>query len=406
MKLDFRLPRRVRLVYFGRIGLGILRNYITEPSFAIYENPRARLNVWVAFRMLLTGELSELSYYRAFLRWTRPRVVVTMEDNNITFFATKVLIPTCKTLVIQNGLRKSLSHTAVYSFQIELQEAATRGYRADVIATLGGMGNQFFEESFGRCCPRLVKVGNIMNNALQLANVTPVTDAPRVVFISKFPNRGTVGIDDDWYSRTMIYSGKVGFTADQYFKVDLLVARACAVIAAEQSLQFVVLGKRPTWQKGEFDFFRRHLEGLVWQYLPSDNQASSYEAIRPNDIIVNVDSTIGYELFARGLKVGFIAARMKVAGHDDIHEFEFGHPLVPAATGPFWSDEASESEVRRVVSFLTSVSERDWNSETRDLRQLLFTFDERNALLCQELDSIGIPNTGPRLWERRLIPAN
>ena len=50
MRLDFSFPRRVRLVYFGRIGLGILRNYVTEADVAIYENPRERLNVWVALR--------------------------------------------------------------------------------------------------------------------------------------------------------------------------------------------------------------------------------------------------------------------------------------------------------------------------------------------------------------------
>ncbi|MEN9286682.1 MAG: hypothetical protein RIS39_674, partial [Actinomycetota bacterium] len=81
----------MRLVYFGRIGLGILRNYVTETDVAIYENPREHLNVWVALRMLLSRDLSEFSYYRAFLRWRKPKFVITMEDNNTLFYATKLL---------------------------------------------------------------------------------------------------------------------------------------------------------------------------------------------------------------------------------------------------------------------------------------------------------------------------
>lgn len=406
MKLDFRLPRRVRLVYFGRIGLGILHNYITEPSFAIYENPRERLNVWVAFRMLLCGERSELSYYRSFLRWTKPRVVITMEDNNVTFFATKMIMPSCKTLAIQNGLRKSLSHAADSSFMDDLRKVTAQGYGADVIATLGGLGNDFFVESFARSLPRLVEVGNVMNNALELQHTALSNEPRRIIFVSKFPNRGTAGIDESWHSKTMIFSGSVGFTADKYFKVDSIVARVCAEVAASSSMSFLVIGKRPAWQTGEYEYFKRHLDGLPWSFLPSHTQASSYEAVRPSDIIVNVDSTIGYELFARGLRVGFITARMSVAGHPEIREFEFGHPLITEPTGPYWTNEATESEIRRVVDFLASVSDDAWEQETRTSRELLFHYDPLNVRLCRVLTELGVANTGARLWSRELIPAN
>jgi len=406
MKLDFSIPRRVRLVYFGRIGLGILRNYITETNTTIYENPRIRLNVWVALRMLLSGERSEFSYYRAFLRWTKPHVVITMEDNNVTFFATKVIMPTCKTMAIQNGLRKSLSHSADSSFLADLQNVALRGYGADVIATLGGLGDQFFEESFGRNQPQLVRVGNIMNNALELERVDSPAESRRIIFISKFPNRGTVGIDNDWYSKTLIYSGSVGFTADQYFKVDAIVARICAEIAVQNSMTFQVLGKRPAWQTGEFEYYEKHLDGLPWTFLPSHSQSSSYEVIRPTDIIINVDSTIGYELFARGLRVGFITARMSVADHPEIREFEFGHPLVTTSHGDYWTNHATDEEVRRVVDFVTSVSDEKWASATQTNRELLFHYDPRNTQLCRLFTDLGVANTGPRLWSKQLIPKN
>jgi len=405
VRLDFSIPRRVRLVYFGRIGLGILRNYVTETDVAIYENPREQLNVWVALRMLLSRDLSEFSYYRAFLRWRKPKFVITMEDNNLTFFATNVLLPSCTSIAIQNGLRKSLSHSASTNFMKELRQVDSLGYDADVIATLGGLGTDFFRSAMPNSRAKVIEVGNLMNNALRLDDNIPAGQ-PRLVFVSKFPNRGSKGIDDAWNSSVFIYSGEVAFTAEQYFRVDSVVARECATIAQELSMEFCVLGKRPKWQVGEYDYYAHHLDGLPWTYLPSSNQASSYEQLRPNDVIVNVDSTIGYELLARGLRIAFITARMAVAGHDEITEYRFGNPLVQEPSGPYWTSVATTKEIRRVVDYVATATAEQWHADSSAARELLLQYDQDNSLLCREFDLLGVKNSGPRPWTRSLIPEN
>ncbi|MEY4400689.1 MAG: hypothetical protein RL072_554 [Actinomycetota bacterium] len=404
MRLDFTFPRHVRLVYFGRIGLGILRNYVTETDVAIYENPRERLNVWVALRMLLSRDLSEFSYYRAFLRWRRPKFVITMEDNNVTFYATKVIMPECKTLAIQNGLRKSLSHSNQTNFMKELQKVDVLGYDADVIATLGGLGTDFVKSSMPNSKAKIVELGNLMNNALHL--MPRVSARPRIVFVSKFPNRGANGIDASWASDIFIYSGAVGFTAEQYFRVDAVVARECALLAKELSIDFVVLGKRPAWQVGEYDYYSKHLDGLHWTYLPSNNQASSYLQLRDTDFIVNVDSTIGYELLARGLRIAFITARMSIAGHDEMTEYRFGHPIIQHPFGPYWTSTATPSEIRRVIQYVLNVTDQEWSELSKRARDLLLQFDPDNSKLCSELDALGLQHRGPGSWAPDLIPEN
>ena len=406
MQLDFSFPRHVRLVYFGRIGLGILRNYVTETDVAIYENPRERLNVWVALRMLLSRDLSEYSYYRAFLRWRKPKFVITMEDNNVTFYATKVIMPECKTLAIQNGVRNAHSHSADSNFKIELQHLNQQGYDADVIGTLGGLGSTFYRGALPNSRVKLVEMGHVMNNALSISGEGDSSSVRRLLFISKFPNRGESGIDDEWDSKVIFYMHQAALTAKQYYDVEGIVARNCAAIANDHSMQFVVLGKRPAWQIGEYNYFAEHLQGLSWQYLPSSNQASSYEAIRPNDVIVNVDSTLGYELFSRGLRVAFVAARMHAAGHPEIVEQRFGYPLLKESTGPFWTSEATDAEILRVVNTAISVNDEQWLKMTDSARQMLFQYDRANDRLCRELDALGIQNSGPRLWTRELIPLN
>ncbi|MGA1419745.1 MAG: LA_1612 family putative O-antigen biosynthesis protein, partial [Ilumatobacteraceae bacterium] len=380
--------------------------YVTETDVAIYENPRERLNVWVALRMLLSRDLSEFSYYRAFLRWRKPKFVITMEDNNVTFYATKVISPECKTLAIQNGVRNAHSHSADSNFKTELQQLHQMGYDADVIGTLGGLGSTFYRGALPNSRGKLIELGHVMNNALSVSGDGDAASPRRLVFISKFPNRGEDGVDPEWDSKVIFYMHQAALTAKRYYNVEGIVARTCAAIASEHSMQFVVLGKRPAWQVGEYNYFAEHLQGLSWQYLPSSNQASSYEAIRPSDVIVNVDSTLGYELFSRGLRVAFVAARMHAAGHPEIVEQRFGYPLLDEPTGPFWTSEATDAEIRRVVGTAISVSEEQWIKMTDSARQMLFQYDRANARLCSELDRLGIRNSGPRLWTRELIPLN
>ena len=379
---------------------------MTETETAIYENPRERLNVWVALRMLLSRNLSEFSYYRAFLRWRKPKFVITMEDNNVTFYATKLILPECKTLAIQNGVRNAHSHSADSNFKLDLQRLNQEGYDADVIGTLGGLGSTFYRGALPSSRVKLVEMGHVMNNALSVSDEVGTQSGRRLVFISKFPNRGESGIDNDWNSKVIFYMHQAALTAKQYYNVEGIVAQVCAAVAGEQSMKFVVLGKRPAWQVGEFNYFAEHLQGLSWQYLPSSNQASSYEAIRPSDVIVNVDSTLGYELFSRGLRVAFVAARMHAAGHPEIVEQRFGYPLLEESSGPFWTSEASDSEIRRVIKTAISVDEEQWLKMTDSARQMLFQYDRGNARLCAELDAFGIKNSGPRLWTRELIPLN
>ena len=407
MKLDFRLPRRVRLVYFGRIGLGILRNYITEQDVAIYENPRQRLNVWVALRMLLSGDRTEFSYYRAFLRWTKPRAVITMEDNNITFYATKALRPECKSIAIQNGIRHSMSHSTDSSFATELTRVSKLGFGADIIGSLGGLGTQFYSQALPKHSEtRIIEVGNLINNATPISQSDAHDTMKRLVFISKYPNRGSGETDPTWDSEILQYIGEVGFTAEKYHAVEGVVARSCAEFAATEGLRFVVLGKRPAWQTGERRFFAKYLRDLEWEYLPSTTQSSSYESVRASDVIVNIDSTLGYEFFARGLRVAFVAARMSHSGHPEIVETNFGYPSVTEPCGAYWTNVASKSEIFRVLQYVTGLEVADWLSRTSTVRDSLLVYDEMNRIFCELLNELRIENTGPRFWTRELIPQN
>lgn len=406
MRVTFTIPRRTKLVYFGRTGHGILRNYITEKDFVVYENPREKLNFWVALRMLISGKRSEFAYYRAFLLFHRPDVVISLEDNNVTFYATKAVLRSCRSIAIQNGYRIKFSHSRGSAFHTDLQRLSQLGYDADVIITQGAQGTAFFRSLLPKSKVTFLEVGSITNNA----TVTKVMDAyaqpKRIVFISKFPDLGQSIQSFDWNSEVRAFFNDISLTYSEYFKVDSIVSRACALVAREHALPFVVLGKRPQRVRSEYEFFAEQLTGLEWTYLPGDSHSSSYESVRTGDIVINTDSTLGYELLARGHRTAFISARLSTAGHPAVKDYEFGYPVITQARGPFWTNDSSDSEIRRVLDFVMWADEAAWSRETELARKSIFRFDPGNSIFCQLLDKVGIANTGPRYWARELIPRN
>ena len=406
MKFSCKRPRRVRLVYFGRTGIDLLRNYISEESIAVYLSPLVELNLWVALRMILSGRVSQVGYYHAFLRLTMPSHVITMEDNNLVFYSTRVALPECRTIAIQNGLRGSHSHTPLSNFFKDLKASTSRGYGVTVCATLGPAGSQYYIGALGDSVAQIVEIGSVRNNAIVLRSPQAPREQHRLVFISTFPNLGAHGTDPNWESHAVHYFDSVGLTNSEYYRIEGVLARMVAEIALDLGLDFCVLGKRPSWQSGERRFFQNCIGTLDWQYLPNENQASSYQTVTDSDLIITTDSTLGYELFARGLRTGFVSARMRLAGYQDVTEGTFAGLTHSEIQGPFWTDSCTRSEVNRLIHYLLTASDDEWQALTESLRSRVVRFDFQNGAFCGILSEVGISNHGPSLWQQGLIPAN
>jgi len=268
MRLSFQIPKRVRLVYFEETGYQLLRNYIRENSSVLYLDPRKSLNVWVALRMILSRRLSGSDYYATFLKLVRPDFIVSLQDNNLRLHASAVYSSQSLVVAIQNGRRGSFSHDGSTNFWRELKELSSRGGGADVIMVFDTSSANLYRHALVKKNPRVVIVGNLANNALDISSNTEQAKEQRLVYISSFPNLGHRGDRSQWKSTTFGYIDGIPLSFDEFFRIEGHVAKRCAMLAKKWSIPFVIIGKRPSWQSGEFQFFSEHLSGLDWTYVP------------------------------------------------------------------------------------------------------------------------------------------
>lgn len=391
---SLRRPRRRRLVYFGATGVDQLRNYIAEDDAVVYVGPRREPSIWVLLYAVFRGWWSIRGYYGAFLRLVRPDVVVTSEDNAVEFYFTKRYRPETRTICLQNGRRDSFSHDPDETMWDILRAELPRGAGPDVVLTHGAPWSAWYREALGEGPGRIVAAGNLKNNAFPLGERRGVR---RLLFVSSFPNLGADGDLEASGSAPLGHWRGHPVTLRDFYAAEGVVAALAAGYARTRGIPFAVVGKRPDWQKGERRYFEAALRDHDWSYIPAAHDGSSYAAVTPDDVLVNIDSTFGYEMMSRDVRVAFVAARMPLAGLHSVRDCEFAHPYVDVPTGPFWTNVATRDEVSRVIDAVTARSNRELCADAGIDMGEIFVYDRGNTTLCEVLDEFGVKNRGPRV---------
>jgi surface carbohydrate biosynthesis protein len=130
------------------------------------------------------------------------------------------------------------------------------------------------------------------------------------------------------------------------------------------------------------------------QFFPRTSESSTYEFCKSASLIVTVDSAIGHEFLGRGKKVVFLSGRINAVNEDlsrEIHDTDFGYPLELGVSGPFWTNNANESEFEHIIESVQTMTDVQWASTISPYNDLLMAYQPGNSAFIQLLQSEGIP---------------
>lgn len=389
------IPRGCDLVYFGEFGIEVFELYITTNRPFQFACSRKYLNIWVLLLSLRYGCPSWSTYYKAFLRIVKPKWVITFEDNSELFHQTKQLSPNVQCIAVQNGRRDYFSNSPTDSFFSNLSLISQGGAGIDVVATFGSAPSILYRKAVSASTD-VLSVGSIKNNAFSREESDNSTDKPRLLYVSSFTDQLLHSERSEWLTKRFGYWHSSPLSFEEMFRVERIAVQYCAEFARQRKIDLVVLGKRARTCTGEYSFFKDALQSYShWEYKPSDDLFSSYREVRTSDKILNVDSTFGYEMFARGVRVAFFSGRMHLAGKTTIKDCDFGFPAIDERRGAFWTSEGSQVEFNRITDFIFNSDDTTWSKASKPYDHI-FEFDPGNSRLCALLNQFGIPNRGPR----------
>ena len=101
--------------------------------------------------------------------------------------------------------------------------------------------------------------------------------------------------------------------------------------------------------------------------------------------MVFIDSTLGYESICRGKKTAALSCRgaslLSVSAN-------FGWPTELPNNGPFWTNDQDETQFQRVMDYLNTVSDQEWEQTCQKYTNKLMDFDPGNTRFVALLDQL------------------
>lgn len=384
-RLTWRRPPRGGVLVFDRYASDPITELLAPGSFEVFDNQFEVINVPVLLRTLLHGGRRWYDYCRQFVALAQPRLLVSAIDSNAHVYTFEAVSPSTKVVVIQNGIRGNVAPTPAGDVWSTLQrQFPDVTPSVDLMLTLGEAHSSLYARHVRGST---AAIGSIRNNAFIPAISVGDRGRRRVAFISQYSGLDHCDIFPDGRSPALLtFVDSDGVTAETFHAVDGRVAGSVARWCAAHGHDFTIIGRRTSAFPHERKFFDAWCGGTNHTFVPKGGETLSYEIAHDADLVVCIDSTLGYEMFARGKRVAFVSARGKhigptVGADADLRVFRFGYPDVVDPTGPMWTSLDDDDEIRRVVEWALDCDDETWRRATAAIAPRVMTFDPGNARL-------------------------
>lgn len=363
-------PRHSDVLILDAAGQEFLLEYLEPWNPETLHVRGEQINVRILLASLAKRGSRADAYIDCFIESVAPRLVVTWVDNNINFYFLQARNKNIRTLFVQNGPRGS----EVFE---ELDRMTTKNQpRVDQMLVVAGRYVPLYTERFEGT---VVPMGSLRNN------MVPKRHAKRagtIAFISQY--RDTEGF---------VWGGKFRTRQEFFEQADKFVLAFLLEYAKTHGKELFIVPCAGHYKDGtpakERAYYNR-LMGQAFRFSEWYWHGSSYNAVDTAEVVVGIDSTMGYESAARGNKTALFAMRSQIL---QMKDRVFAWPLPYADDGPFWTNRADTAAFSRILDHLFALSDAQWKAELEEHHfSDVLAYDPGNTILQSVLrHELGAP---------------
>lgn len=361
----FSPPKKCDVVIFDQQGSEAIIQYLAGYKSEILAIRGESLNIFCLLRSIFSvnfwnGKILH-AYSISYLKYAKPKLCITFIDNNLIFYNINNQIEGITTLMIQNGWRDDWlqCYKDKKFFSVDYMLVFNKW-----------VGNYYADHIKGS----VTCIGSLKNNAIKRCDKS-LKDS--VVYISTFvavkPGQHTLEVNG------------VEVLYEDFIKSEIIVLQQLNGWCKANNKVFKVAGCILGGSLEEKAFYEKLLGDMDWTYEVRSDIYSTYELVDSAEIVVSIDSTMGYESFARGVKTCFLSHRGVSINRPDI---SFGWPAKLSSNGLFWTDSSTLEEFLRVMNYLNAVSPEEWAKVYRQYSADLMEFDPGNTILIRLLKKL------------------
>jgi surface carbohydrate biosynthesis protein len=367
LRWRFKKPKRRDVLLYFKTGAEVISPYFKPNEFQVLDLHESEVNIAIAIRCLLTGNLSAENYARQFIKVAKPKLILTFIDNFPPYYLLKNEFPNIEVWLIQNGIRSYRGDL----FGLLDATSSNCTNQIDKMFVFGAaIGKKYLEYISGE----IVVHGSLKNN---LVSISP-------------PKKNTVA-----YISTYRPGQKRSFVVpesqpEQPITYEQIVTRRETVIlwlaeyCKENQLQLTIVGKDENPQREE-NYYRSLLKNYKFEFVARRQASSSYEAIDRSEFVVFTSSTLGYESLARGKRTAALMLDAEIIGAEAL---KFGWPAKLQDDGPFWTHQLNEVRLYEILDFLREVDDAEWDKIRTQAIKDVIVFDPGNSKFRESVGQI------------------
>jgi len=365
----WRIPKKSEILIYDACGAENFSPYLSEYDVEIIHVRNELVNLPCLLFSILTWDFwrgRRQAYTDTYIRLVAPKIILTFIDNSIAFYTISERFPNIMTMFFQNGTRSELGD--VFDHLIKSDH-----YHVDYMLVHGNAIGTYYQKFISG---QIYVAGSLINNQIKKNN--GISDGS-VLFISQY----RVHQKDN--EPIWISSGGVKILWNQFYAIDILVLNYLNKYCIRNNKLLRICGMESIEDRNEKDFYSNILTEAYWEYMPRYDRYNSYKLLDLAEIVITIDSTLGYESFARGNKTAFFSCR---GNYTYTNSKKFGWPAGLPENGPFWTNEPKEEEFCRVMDYLLTVSAEDWENTRQNYAGEIMEFDSGNTRFIELLDQI------------------
>ena len=360
-KWIFSLPKKRKILVVDGI-LNPFTNYFKANEINILYRRGEEINMVILFICLIRFEMTGLGYYKQYIKFTKPKIILSGIDVYPNFYLLSKLTKV-KTAFFQRG---RLSYMAGVLFNKSINSRNNKKkFHVDYMfvhnKTAAKLYNLFISG-------KTVCIGSLTNN---IKKKIVKRKKKEVLYLSTYKPH------NDYIPNVKGNKNITNKPAESFFKYDKFVIQTLSELSNKNNLNFTVLGRNAGKNlKKEKEYFNNVIKSK-YNFVTRSKNKTSNEIMDEFEYVFTDFSTLGVDNLSKDGKTGFIFAKPDIYAW---HTVRVGGLENFNLRGPFWTTSITNNkkEFTRVFNFVVKSNTNTWKKTRRKYAAKLMEYDPGN----------------------------
>ena len=365
-------PKKTDILIYDASGSELLLPYFKGRDVSILYTRGEFVNIFCLFCIIFNREFWKgkclSAYLKSYVKATSPILVVTYIDNSHAFYKISKAFPSTKTILVQNGVRDNWLDLI----------ANNTNYHVDYMCVFGYYVGKYYNKHISG---NIIPIGSFTNNEIE--KVKKAKDTDNILFISQWLNKPK--------TKEPLYIDYKGLPIywEDFFETETSLLYFLGDWCFVNNKKLVICGREKVKDSSEYEFYIDKLSNskCSWEFIPRKDHQNSYKLLDSAQIVVSIDSTLGYESISRGNKTAIFSIR---GSYIDNNFRKFGWPNVFPENGPFWTNSKTRLgfQLTSIMNLLNKSNPEDWNKIYQSYAEKLVQHDPKNEIFRKLINKI------------------